>query len=95
MKRAIEKAAEQVVRNIVYGDHVGDTILKATKYVAENVTVKATRKLYGGKIDRRYKRTEIMLTIGPPNYAERQFIKTLKKAGEPFPVKKVQLKMPK
>jgi len=34
----------------------------------------------------------MVLTIGRPNYAEREFIKLCKKAGEPFPVKKMQLK---
>lgn len=35
---------------------------------------------------------EILLTIGRPNYAGRQFVKQCLKAGEPFPVKNVQLR---
>jgi hypothetical protein len=66
---------------------------KATKYLSEKETIKATQKRYGGKI---VKNTgvDIVFTIGKPNYQEREFIKKLKLAGEPFPVKKIQLKFP-
>jgi hypothetical protein len=66
----------------------------ATAYISPRRILRATRRLYGGRIDRRRATDEILITIGRPNYAERQFIKVLKKAGEPFPVKKVQLKFP-
>jgi len=68
--------------------------VKATKYLAPNHIVRATRKNYkhsGGPKDATI---EIILTIGRPNYAEREFVKACKRAGEPFPVKKVQLRMP-
>ncbi len=64
---------------------------KATKYFSEKQVVRATRRLFSGKIDKRDRRTEIIFTIGIPNYAERQFIKKAKKAGEPFPIKKIQI----
>ncbi|MDZ4342137.1 MAG: hypothetical protein U1E51_06820 [Candidatus Binatia bacterium] len=32
------------------------------------------------------------LTLGGPNYEAREFIRRCQKAGEPFPVKKVQLR---
>jgi hypothetical protein len=86
----IDKAADQCVRAILYGGAV-----KATKYISEKLTVKATRKLYGKKRLPSRKAYEIVLTAGKPNHEERAFIKKLGKAGEPFPVKKVQLKMPK
>lgn len=86
----IDKAADQCVRAII---HQG--ALRATKYVSPDLTVKATRKLYGKNRKPSQRRIEILLTAGRPNYQERAFIKTLGKAGEPFPVKKVQLKMPK
>lgn len=35
---------------------------------------------------------EFVLKIGKPNYLERDFVKMCKKAGEPLPVKKVQIK---
>jgi len=66
---------------------------KATKYLNEKLTIKATKKRYKkgvvhGAID-------IVFTVGKPNYEEREFIKKCKKAGEPFPVKKIQVKFPK
>lgn len=64
---------------------------KATKYLSYKKVVKATRKRYAGKFGRGS--VDIILTIGAPNYVEREFIKLCKKAGEPFPIKKVQLKL--
>lgn len=61
----------------------------ATKYIDPKTTVRGT---FVGKRDRRSKRNTIALSIGTPNYAEREFIKQCNKSGEPFPVKKVQLK---
>lgn len=79
-------------------DRVVDALLatdahKATKFVSEKHVVRATRRLFGGKILKRGS-IDIVLTIGPPNYAERQFIKQLRKVGEPLPLKKIQLKFP-
>lgn len=65
------------------------TVKTATKYVSPNMTIKATRRQQSRKA------IEVVVTIGKPNYAERQFIKACKKAGEPFPVKKIQLKYKK
>lgn len=64
---------------------------KATKYLTAKEVAKATRRRYGGKVAKRGP-LEILFTMGKPNYEEREFIKKCKKAGEPFPVKKVQLK---
>jgi len=58
---------------------------RATKYVSEKLTIKATCRCKKGTM-------EAVLTVGKPNYAERQFIKLAKKAGGPFPIKKIQLK---
>ncbi len=69
------------------------TIKQATKYISDKQIIRATRttyKAYKGKPDRG--NIEINLTIGKPNFAEREFIKKLKKAKEPFPVKKIQFK---
>lgn len=72
-----------------------DVILKggavqATKYFSDKLIVRARRRLYKGNIARG--NTEILVTIGKPNYAEREFIKKCKNAREPFPIKKVQIK---
>lgn len=65
-----------------------DGIRKATKFIAPNLVVKATRR---HKPDKRERLKEIVVTIGRPNYAEREFIRSCRKAGEPFPVRKLQL----
>jgi hypothetical protein len=66
---------------------------KATLYVTASHVIRATRRLFGRKISKR-DNIDIVLTIGRPNYLERRFIKQAKKAGVPFPVKKVQLRFP-
>lgn len=66
----------------------------ATKYVSEKEIVRATRRRYRGKIVKNAKNTDIVLTLGRPNYRERIFIKRCRAAGEPFPIKKIQLRLP-
>lgn len=68
---------------------LGHEARTATKYIAPDQIVRATRI---GKPDKRNKNVSVVLTFGKPNYSEQLFIKKCKKAGEPFPVKKVQLK---
>lgn len=62
---------------------------KATKYLSPKEVVKAT---FQGKRRKSDWNKTILITFGRPNYEERQFIKDCKKAGEPFPVKKIQFK---
>ena len=72
-----------------------DNVIKATRYISPTSIIRAVKKTYkfNGRNPRREGNVEITLTIGKPNYAEREFIKLLKKANEPFPVKKMQLKL--
>ena len=65
---------------------------KVTKYYSDKEIARATRKLYRKKIQR--EPIEILFTFGRPNFDEREFIKKCKKASEPFPVKKIQIKYP-
>lgn len=69
----------------------GQIIIRATDYFSPKFIIRAVRKTYGKKIVKG--NIEIALTIGKPNYAEREFIKLCQKANEPFPVKKLQLKV--
>lgn len=62
----------------------------ATYYISERLIVRATRRW---RPDRREKRVECVVTYGNPNFVERRFIRLCKKAGEPLPVRKVQLKL--
>ena len=66
--------------------------IKATKYFSDKLIVRASRRTYGGKIVKG--NTEILFTIGKPNYREREFIKLCKRAKVPFPLKAIQVKWP-
>ena len=69
---------------------------RAVKYLSETETVVAARPMYQGRRPRKNGRsTTVVVTFGKPNYEARAFIKRAKKAGEPFPIRKVQLKFPK
>lgn len=63
---------------------------QATKFISPKEIIRATRKAYNGRFNQR--QIEIILTIGKPNYREREFIKDCKKAREIFPIRKIQLK---
>ena len=65
------------------------TIKKATYYFDPKRVMKLTRR---HKYRRNARQMEFVLTTGAPNYAERKFIQDCIKAGEPFPIRKVQIK---
>ena len=75
--------------NQMLGVLMDDKAYRATKYLSPKLIIRATRRRYKGKIKDPF---EVVLTMGKPNYAEREFIKKSKKAGESFPIKKTQLK---
>lgn len=62
---------------------------RATLYVSPDYVISACLQ---HKPSKRATRQTIVLKIGQPNFRERLFVKACLKAGEPFPVKKVQLK---
>lgn len=69
---------------------------KATLYVSDRRVVRATRRWYrrsGRKQSERI--VEVLVSITRPNYQEIAFIKACKRAGEPLPVRKVQLRFRK
>ena len=74
------KNYERVISEVLAGAK------QATFYLSENCTIKAT---FSSKCKRR---EIVVLTVGRPNYSERKFIALCKKAGEKFPIKKIQLK---
>lgn len=88
----MEKETLDAVRSVV--EHLlKHNAVKAVKYLAPNLVVRAVRTRFNKKI-LGYGNKEVTLTIGKPNYLERDAIKECQKAGEPFPVKKVRLKLP-
>lgn len=78
-------------RNAIYSvvEACLDGAKRAEIFISKNLSVRAARR---HKPDKRSSITEILVTIGKPNYAGREFVKLCKKAGEPFPVKKIQMK---
>lgn len=61
---------------------------RATHFISEKEIVRVTRRLVGGKIEKNGRTRDYSVTIGKPNYEEREFLNAAKKVGEPFPVKK-------
>lgn len=80
----ISGAAEAVLSSLIITNN-----RRATKFLGPNLTVKLTRQR---KESRSARQETFLLTVGRPNHAERKFIKDCKKAGEPVPVNKVQLR---
>jgi hypothetical protein len=92
MDKSILSAVSQVVSAIADND-----ASRAAKYLSEKLVVRGSRPVFGPKGKRRILKggnISLVLTIGRPNHEQREFIRKCKKAGEPFPVKKVQLKFP-
>jgi hypothetical protein len=61
---------------------------KAFIVLSPDMVVTAARRY---KVRRNERSTTVVLTIGKPNYAVRQFIHACKRAGEPLPIRKIQL----
>lgn len=64
--------------------------VKATKFISHNSIIRVVRTRYGKKFSPG--NIQLTITVGKPNYLERDFIKLCKKSNESFPVKNVQLK---
>lgn len=67
-------------------------VIQATKYLSPNLVARATRRRYGKHKRASQRSLELVVNIGPPNYREREFIRRCQKAGEPFPVRKIQVR---
>lgn len=72
-----------------YGCLADMTVKSVVVYLHPHRRVKLTRVR---KPDRRSFSETVILTVGSPNYSERRFVRLCVKAGEKFPVRKVQLK---
>ena len=68
--------------------------IRATAYLSEKFVINMTLKRVKGNMPAKNQNSEIVLVVGKPNYEQREFIKKCKKAGEKFPVKKIQLRFP-
>lgn len=77
--------------NAVIGALIRTKSYRATKFISPSQVISATRIVIGGRIDGRGRRADIQVKVGSPNYLQRLFIRAAQKAGEPFPVRKIQL----
>lgn len=64
-------------------------VRKTTVYLSDKLVVSVCRRF---KFKRRALMEDFVMKVGRPNYEQALFIKRCKKAGEPLPVRKVQLK---
>lgn len=65
---------------------------RATFYDTPKFVVKVTRQR---RVDRRDHGQTFIVTVGRPNYAEREYIRVAKKAGQPFPFGPIYTYWPK
>ncbi len=76
---------------------VFENCIRSADYISDKLVATVTRKRYKGK----EKNIDLVIKIGKPNYAERNFIKNYLKVGGKFPVQhnkwdaKVFKKVPK
>jgi len=82
MQTVAHAAAEAVNAIIVWG------VRQGTKYLSPTLVVKATMR----RSTRNTPKQEILVTIGGPNYREREFLKAAKKVGTEFPIDTVQMR---
>lgn len=64
-------------------------VRRATAYLSERFTVKATAQR---RIGKNAKSSTVLVTMGSPNFVERRFIRSCKKDGMCFPLSQIQLK---
>lgn len=72
MEKEIIKAVSEVVVSV----YDSKNIRRAVKFLSKNLTVRATKKIFRGKVRRND--IDIVLSIGAPNYKERQLLKNYK-----------------
>lgn len=72
----------------VLGALINSDAKTAVKYLTPKLCVKAT---WHNKPSGRNRLESAVVTFGAPGYRQQKFIDACVKAGEPFPVKKVQL----
>ena len=78
------------INNIIGLFLCDDRLKSATKYITPKAVIRVSRRVY--KSHRKTDPIELLISFTKPNYKEREFIKLCKKAKEPFPVKKLQVK---
>jgi hypothetical protein len=86
------EAVGEAVRSVTYALFYDPDVKTATKYVTPKLTVRLTAQQSRHRRSNQ-RRITTLLSVGAPNYAEREFIRDCKRAGETFPVARVQIKL--
>jgi hypothetical protein len=87
---AVAEISPAVLGAVVAAVLADPKVKTATKVIDTKLVVRASRY---GKPDRKDATQEdLRVTVGRPNYATRQFIAAAVKAGEPLPVRKIQIR---
>lgn len=85
----MKKQIEPKTFALVCGALVVSEAKSAIKIIDEKTIVKATWRF---RPRNNHRREEMVVTMGSPDYRTLEFIKKCKKAGEPLPVKKIQIR---
>jgi len=72
MDKILKDSISQAVENLLDGKN----IRRSVKFLSKKLVVRATRKIYNGKILKDH--VNVFLSICPPNYKEKQLIKNYK-----------------
>ncbi len=83
--KLVENAVARCIRELL----ANTDVYRATSFIHGKLVVNVTRTF---RFDGRNSRETFVITYGRPNYAECKFINTCRVAGEPFPLKRIQLK---
>lgn len=75
--------------SVICGALIASDAKTAVKFLDEKTVVRAT---WHNKPSGRNSRETMVVSYGAPNFREREFVKSCKKAGQPLPVKKIQLR---
>jgi len=86
MDKETSKAISHVMQTMIDSPETR----QAAIYISPKLVVRASRRSVGKP--HKGDNTEVVLTIGRPNFVQRSFITCCQKSGEVFPVKKMQLK---
>lgn len=87
--RSLSKANDRLILKAIGMLGAMPELRSASVFQAPDFVITATRR---GKCDGRAMHSELVLTVGKPNFRGRAFVKACLKAGEPFPVRKVQVR---
>lgn len=97
----LEKVTSTMVGEVVLCLLYSERAHSAAKYLDDKTVIRATRPVYTDRKSGRKSldgdgaratRVGIVVTLGALNYRDREFAKACKRSGEPFPVKKIQIR---